>query len=184
MDPPKPPSPPPPSRDAGALEAMPHLKQKICLMWGSPELDIFISRLIMDSRDGKRQGLPMQVGAELLFLAQTNKLIRAIDLLSQQKMTLKEAYQMVDAGDQKRLEADLLDNPLISRDTVVEDKPPPRPAVAPARPAARPPPPPAGAVEATGQLLFRVLFNKITLVLIGAALTAKLLWPIFFKASE
>jgi len=67
MDSLKPSPPPSPSRDAGALEAMPHLKQKVCLMWGSPELDIFISRLIMDSRDGKRQGLPMQVGAELLF---------------------------------------------------------------------------------------------------------------------
>lgn len=112
---------PPLPREAGALEAMTHLKQKICLMWGSPELDIFISRLIMDSRDGQRQGLPMEVGAELLFLAQINKVIRAIDLVGKQGISLKEAYGLIDAGDQRRLESDTLDNPLVSRDTVIRE---------------------------------------------------------------
>ena len=90
-------------------------------MWGSPELDIFISRLIMDSRDGQRQGSPMAIGAELLFLAQTNKIIRAIALLSHQNVTLKEAYKIVDDGDQKRLETDAFDNPLVSRDTIIHE---------------------------------------------------------------
>jgi hypothetical protein len=108
--------------EAAALESIGHLKQKICLMWGSPELDVFISRLIMDSRDGQRQGLPMAVGAELLFLAQTNKIIRAIALAESPERHAERGLQDCRRRRSERLEADAFDNPLVSRDTIIRER--------------------------------------------------------------
>ena len=101
-----------------ALENIAHLTRKICAIWGSPELDTFLSRLLMDARDGTRQGLPMAVAAEIMFLARTNKMIRAMDLSSKLNLKVEETFRMVDEGDQARLKVDALDDPLVSRDTV------------------------------------------------------------------
>lgn len=162
-----------------ALEAIEHLQKKICLMWGSPELDVFISRLIMDSRDGQRKGLPMAIGAELLFLAQTNKIVRAINLLATQNVNLNEAYRIVDAGDQKRLEADAFDNPLVSRDTVVRSRDEDRRSGRERRAEAKA----TGPAALFGQLVFKLIFSKAALFLIAAALTVKLLWPLLSRAA-
>jgi hypothetical protein len=62
----------PSTRYQGAIERIPHLCAKICMTWGSRELDAFFSHLLMDSRDGSRQGLPVEVANEVLFLMQTN----------------------------------------------------------------------------------------------------------------
>jgi hypothetical protein len=167
-------------REASALETIGHLKQKVCLMWGSTELDIFISRLIMDSRDGQRQGLPMPVATELLFLAQTNKLIRAINLLSHENLTLKEAFRVIDQGDQQRLEADALDNPLVSRDTIIREKSDERRSGLDRRGE----PKAEGAVASFGQLIFRFVTSQAFLYVIGIALTVKLLWPYFGKVTR
>ncbi len=165
------------SNDAhAALESLGHLKQKVCLMWGSPELDVFISRLIMDSRDGQRQGLPVAAAAELLFLAQTNKIIRAIDLIGKQPMSLKDAYRVIDAGDQKRLENDEMDNPLVSRDTVIRQRNEEYRAVR-----ERSAPEVRGPLAKFGSLIFGLLLSKSMLYLIAFALTLKLLWPYLVK---
>lgn len=163
---------PPSDRDACALEALGHLRQKVCLMWGTAELDMLITRLIMDSRDGQRQGLPVEVGAELLFLARINKVIRAIDLLSHQNISLKEAYRLVDDGDQKRLAADVLDNPLVSRDTSVRSKPEEFRPIAPRRK-------PVAKRDSPSLIswLFGLLFSKAGLFLVVLAVTLKLAWP-------
>ena len=164
-----------------ALESIGHIQKKVCLMWGTPELDIFISRLIMDSRDGQRQGLPVQLGAELLFLAKTNKIIRAIDLIrAHQGMTLKDAMQHVEDGDQKRLGQDAFDNPMVSRDTVTRARDERRASQERAT-AARRPDKPTGGSASLGQLVFYLLTNKYFLMLIAFALSMKLLWPYFFK---
>jgi hypothetical protein len=55
--------------DACGLERLPHVVNKLCLLWGKPECDAYISGLVMDSRDGKRQGLPWEAAEELIFLA-------------------------------------------------------------------------------------------------------------------
>lgn len=47
-------------------------------MWTHPEFDAFTSHLMMDSRDGKRQGLPWDVAEEILFLAELRVVKRAI----------------------------------------------------------------------------------------------------------
>lgn len=104
-------APAPLSAEAAALEKLGHLAHKVCMMWGSPELDLFFSRLIMDSRDGARQGLPVEVASEVMFLARTNKLVRAIDLARGQGIAFKEAYQAIDDGDAQRIEEDMRQHP-------------------------------------------------------------------------
>lgn len=168
------------STERAALESLEHLKNKICLMWGSDELDIFISRLFVDSRDGQRQGLPMEVAAELAFLAQTNKILRAINLLGKQPVSLRDAYRIVDTGDQKRLEADALDNPLVSRDTVIQNR---NEEFRASRERERQQAKAEGPVAAFGSLIFRLIFSKVMIVFIGLALAGKLLWMYVHKSA-
>ncbi len=115
------PSQPSQTQCRAALEDIAHLTGKICSIWGTAELDTYLSGLFMDARDGARRGLPVPVAEEVLFLAQTNKLIRAMDLAKSQSLPLREAYRMVDEGDQVRLRIDPLDDPSVSRDTVTRE---------------------------------------------------------------
>jgi hypothetical protein len=64
--------------DACGLERLPHVLTKLCQLWGKPECEAYISRLIMDSRDGKRQGLPWEAAMELMFLADLSVAKRAL----------------------------------------------------------------------------------------------------------
>lgn len=64
--------------DACGLERLPHVMNKVCLMWGQPECDDYINRLMMDSRDGNRAGLPWEAAQELLFLAELSVAKRAL----------------------------------------------------------------------------------------------------------
>ena len=64
--------------DACGLERLPHVLNKLCQLWGRPECEAYISRLIMDSRDGSRQGLPWEASMELMFLAELSVGRRAL----------------------------------------------------------------------------------------------------------
>ncbi len=57
---------------------MPHLASQICFLWSQREFEIYINRLIMDTRDGKRQGLPWDAFQELLFLLELSIAKRAL----------------------------------------------------------------------------------------------------------
>ncbi|MBX9901008.1 MAG: hypothetical protein K2Y28_09525, partial [Burkholderiaceae bacterium] len=57
-----------PSDDERHLEDMPHLIDKICSMWGGPELLPFLKALLVDDRDGKRTGFELSVYKDLLLL--------------------------------------------------------------------------------------------------------------------
>ena len=74
-------------------------------MWGSSDLDVFIRGLFMDSRDGERRGLPAAVAAELMFLAKTNKVLRALDAVDKLGLSFQEAHRLIDEGDEARLVA-------------------------------------------------------------------------------
>ena len=63
---------------AGALEGMTHLVERICLLWGQGEFEQYVNRLILDSRDGARQGLPWEAAQELMFLAELSMAKRAL----------------------------------------------------------------------------------------------------------
>lgn len=85
------------------LESSQHLSGKVALMWGSSDLDVFIRGLFMDSRDGERRGLPAAMAAELMFLAKTNKVLRAMDAVTTLKLSFQEAHRLVDEADDARL---------------------------------------------------------------------------------
>ena len=141
-------------------------------MWGTPELDTFLSRLIMDARDGDRQGLPIMVAAEVLFLAQTNKMIRAIDLAKKLNLRVEEAYRLVDEGDQARLQSDAFDDPLVSRDTITRGN---RAAESVAR---RSSATMAGSqAQGLGELLMMLVRSKWLVWSIVLVLGAKYIWP-------
>jgi len=84
------------------LESSAHLSGKVALMWGSPDLDVFIRSLFMDSRDGERRGLPAEMAAELMFLAKTNKVRRAMDAVKKLGLSFPEALRLIDEADDAR----------------------------------------------------------------------------------
>lgn len=178
---------------------MPHLVKRVCLIWGSSELDGYIDHLIMDSRDGKRQGLPVDISEELLFLQETNRMVRAIDLARQQKIPYREALRMVEEIDhQRHAKGPTLADPLAARDVDLRERGPERRQQADRRAAPRPgspdrrsgldrrhaaTEPDEGLGALFGKLVFKLATHKIVLALIIAALVGKLLWPYFFPSS-
>jgi len=156
-----------------ALEDIGHLTRRICGIWGSPELDTFLSGLLMDARGGSRKGLPVEVAAEILFLAQTNKMLRAMELSKKLSLHVGETYRMVDEGDQARLKIDPLDDPLVSRDTVTRGN---RATAAPARCSAE-----SGAgdqLRGLRELLLMLIRSKWLVWAIILVLGLKFFWPI------
>lgn len=55
-----------------AVEQYTHLIEPLCALWGHPEFDRFVSRLIVNER-GSRRGFSAEVMDELLFLASLNQ---------------------------------------------------------------------------------------------------------------
>jgi hypothetical protein len=63
---------------ACALERLPHVASNVRALWGKAEFELYVSSLIMDTRDGKRQGLPWDTAQELLFLVELSTTKRAV----------------------------------------------------------------------------------------------------------
>lgn len=167
----------PRSRFSGALEEMPHIERKVCILWPSPELDLFISEVLMDARDGGRQGMPVEVANELMFLAQSNKVIRAMDRAKQLNIPVSDAYRAIDAGDQERLRARAQGGQLLP-EIQPDVRRAVRPAEAPsAREARRRAELANGPVALLGQLVFKVVSNPLLLLLIAAAVGLYMVWP-------
>jgi hypothetical protein len=161
------------SESLAALEDISHLTQKICAIWGSDDLDVFLSKLVMDARDGARQGLPMAVATEILFLAQVNKRRRAIDLGKKMSMDPDAAYQLVDEQDQARLRIDPFDDPSVSRDTVIT-----RAERVSRGPERRQVNLSGSQAQGLGELLMMLIRSKWLVGVIIAVLGLKLVWPI------
>lgn len=166
----------PTTSDTAALERLGHLTQKICALWATAELNVFLARLLLDSRDGKRQGLPIAVAAELAFLAETNKIVRAITLADQQGLTFDEALRRIDAADQQSLKFDALDDPLVSRDTLMRRGDDTRPYL---RATTRATPHRTAPVSAGGQL--SGLFALLTMLVRNTWLWAIILLALGFR---
>lgn len=71
-------------------------------MWGSLEFDAYVNSLVMDSRDGERKGLPMAVGAELLWLHNISKLRRALAIEGRLGIKLRDALAKVEMEEKQR----------------------------------------------------------------------------------
>ncbi len=59
------------SKARAAVESYPHLLQPLSTLWRHPELERYVTRLLVDDRGG-RTGFSAEVVEELLFLAQVN----------------------------------------------------------------------------------------------------------------
>jgi hypothetical protein len=64
---------------ASALERLPHVINRIRELWGQVEFEPYVNRLVTESRDGKRQGLPWDVARELFFLLELRIAKRALE---------------------------------------------------------------------------------------------------------
>lgn len=62
------PEPPSPEQEHAALERFPHLVERIVGQWGTQECRRKLDHLLRDTRHGTRQGLPLPVVDEILFL--------------------------------------------------------------------------------------------------------------------
>jgi hypothetical protein len=114
--------------------------------------------------------LPIKVATEVLFLAQTNKMIRAADLAKKLNIRVEEAYRLVDEGDQARLQSDAFDDPMVSRDTITRGNR----AVAPV---ARRSSATGSQVQGLGELLMMLMRSKWLAWSIVLVLGAKFVWP-------
>ena len=141
-------------------------------MWKTRELDVFIHRLILDSRDGARQGFPMTVAHEMLFLAETNRILRAMDAAQQLQIKLSEAYKLVMEGDKASQANGPWDDPSVSRDSAsrrFDTKNKVKPAIAPSKEAA---------LTGPWAMLGRFIYSKWFLFAVVAALSVKLTMPL------
>ncbi|MBP9119028.1 MAG: hypothetical protein KBF58_13250 [Methyloversatilis sp.] len=161
------------SESRAALEDIGHLTLKICAIWGTEDLDTFLSKLVMDARDGERRGLPVAVATEILFLAQVNKRRRAIDLGKKMSMDPDAAYRLIDEEDQARLRIDPFDDPSVSRDTVITRTD--RGNRAPERQM----PTNGSQIQGLWELLLMMIRSKWLVGAIVLVLGVKLVWPIF-----
>jgi hypothetical protein len=126
----------------------------------------------MDARDGERQGLPMAVAGEILFLAQVNKRRRAIDLGRKMSMDPDVAFNLIDEKDQARLKIDPFDDPSVSRDTVIARAE--RTNWGPERTARAS----GSQAQGLGELLLMLIRSKWLVGAIILVLGVKLVWPI------
>jgi len=168
-------TPPPTSahpRERAALEGIPHLVAKVCGTWGSPDLDAFLSRLLMDSRDGKRKGLPAEIAEEVLFLARANKSRRALELSWRESVVFAEAYRRIDEADQARLKTDPFDDPGVSHDTIIA-----RPGRGPAATPAAVAPTRGNQAQGLGELLLMVTRSKWAIGAVILVLGVRYVWP-------
>jgi|SRR5262245_48465990 len=102
-----------------ALERLPHITKRVCLLWGHPEFDAFTSHLLMDSRDGKRQGLPWDVAEELLFLAELRVVKRAIVAAGVTGQPFWEVFNQMMANAEAaaaRVQHEAWDDPMMNKD--------------------------------------------------------------------
>lgn len=106
--------------EACALERLPHIIKKMCLLWAHPEFESFSSHLLMDSRDGQRAGLPWDVAEEILFLAELRVVKRAIVASDLTGQPFWETYQKMLANaeaEHQRQQAAAWNDPLSNTDT-------------------------------------------------------------------
>jgi len=75
-----------------ALERLPHLAARVQGLWGQTDFEPYVSRLIMESRHGQRQGLPWDVAQELFFLVELCIAKRALAAAEMTGVSFREMF--------------------------------------------------------------------------------------------
>ena len=156
------------SPTTSATEGIPRIAEKICLLWGTADFEPFVNSLVMDSKDGARRGLPMELGSELLWLVDVNRWRRAYDLHDRFKVDINVTYNKLlkqdvstpgDSGDQRMASGENLGRRFTDR----------KPAHRPRR-------------RKEENTLFGIFFGVVThryfLEFIILILTLKIMWPL------
>lgn len=158
------------------LEGLAHLRDKVCALWGGPEMEDFVRELMLDSREGKRKGLPTAIVSDLVFLAEVNRTLRALRRAEQLGVAYDKARKSIESEDHRRVALDAFDDPLVSRDTVVDAREMKARGTAPAaRPASRRRP--ASESEGLLPILLRWLLNRYVIGIMVLLLAAFHYWP-------
>lgn len=103
-----------------ALEfRLPRIAEQCTAYWATPEFEPFIASLMMDSRDGARQGLPWDVAQELLFLLEISIAKRAIVAAQTTGMPYRQVFQSMrnNAEEAAKNTANAWSNPTLNNDT-------------------------------------------------------------------
>lgn len=161
--------------EASEIEKYAHVQKRVCMLWCTPELDVYLNHLLTDTRNGQRKGFPIEVTAELLFLAELNKLNRAIDLARKLRIPLSEAYHKVDKQDRG---GELGDDPLAGRDQFAREE---KELGARARPAARKSEETGGFFALLGKGVFALFTSKAVLFLVALFIAYQYVLPLFIK---
>ena len=103
-----------------ALEfRLPRIAEQCTRCWGTGEFEPFIMSLMMDSRDGARQGLPWDAAQELLFLLEISIAKRAIVAAQTTGMPYREVFQSMrnNAEEAAKNSANAWSNPMLNNDS-------------------------------------------------------------------
>jgi hypothetical protein len=102
-----------------ALEhRLPRIAQQCAQYWATPEFEPFVASLMMDSRDGGRQGLPWDAAQELLFLLEISIAKRAIVAAQTTGMPYRQVFQSMrnNAEEAAKNTANAWSNPTLNND--------------------------------------------------------------------
>ena len=103
-----------------ALEfRLPRIAEQCTRYWGTSDFEPFIASLMMDSRDGGRQGLPWDVAQELLFLLEISIAKRAIVAAQTTGMPYRQVFQSMrnNAEEAAKSTANAWSNPTLNNDS-------------------------------------------------------------------
>jgi hypothetical protein len=102
-----------------ALEhRLPRIAEQCTRYWATPDFEPFIASLMMDSRDGARQGIPWDAAQELLFLLEISIAKRAIIAAQTTGMPYRQVLQSMrnNAEEAAKNTANAWSNPTLNND--------------------------------------------------------------------
>lgn len=102
-----------------ALEyRLPRIADQCTKYWATPDFEPFIASLMMDSRDGGRQGIPWDAAQELLFLLEISIAKRAIVAAQTTGMPYRQVFQSMrnNAEEAAKNTANAWSNPTLNSD--------------------------------------------------------------------
>lgn len=102
-----------------ALEyRLPRIAEQCTKYWATPDFEPFIASLMMDTRDGERQGLPWEAAQELLFLLEISIAKRAIVASQTTGMPYRQVFQSMrtNAEEAAKSTANAWSNPALNND--------------------------------------------------------------------
>lgn len=160
------------------LEKMPHIQEKVLKLWGKKDFNVFVQSLMMDTRDGRRQGFPPDAAEDLAMLAEVNTIGRALLVARRMNVPYRDALRKIEA----ELEVDAgnpFADPMVSRELArfAQD----RQGGHVEHPQRRPATESDSATAGVMGFIMSLVLNRYTLILIIALMALRAFWPQLFS---